>query len=233
MSGTAVSLADVQKRLAALGLDAGALTVTDEVEAPPGTGTLVLAVASRDRMWQVFRGSPEFSDKLPSPLDRWSRRVIDSVADDLGAEPIYPFGGPPYWPFLSWARHAGDLWQSPIGLSVHDEFGLWYSCRGALAFRENLDLPLPKYYESPCLSCSGRPCTQACPVDAFQSGAYDVDRCAKHLATAEGAECLNRGCLARRACPVGTAYTHTPERAKFHMHAFLHARPKAPGEPAA
>lgn len=228
MSSLIARLADIQQRLAMLGMDSSALAVTKEVEAPPGIRTLVLAVASRENMWREFQASPEFGDGNPSPLDRWSRRVLEAVATDLDCIALFPFGGPPYWPFLSWAKMAGGLWQSPIGLSVHEEYGLWYSCRGALAFSNDLDMPPPRDTAAPCESCSGRPCTKACPVGAFQSGSYDVDLCAAHLATAEGAECLNRGCLARRACPVGASYAHAPERAGFHMRAFLAARPGNP-----
>ncbi len=224
MSGPATSLADVQRHLATLGMDTSALAATKEVKAPPGIRTLVLAVACRESMWREFRASPEFGDGSPSPLDRWSRRVLDAVADDLDCVALYPFGGPPYWPFLSWAKLAGGLWQSPIGLSVHEEYGLWYSCRGALAFADDFDILPPRTTTAPCESCDGQPCTKACPVGAFQSGSYDVDRCAAHLSTTEGAECLNRGCLARRACPVGATYTHAPERAEFHMRAFLAVR---------
>jgi hypothetical protein len=61
-------------------------------------------------------------------------------------------------------------------------------------------------------------------VAAFQPGGYDVDRCAAHLRTAEGAECRERGCLARRACPVGREHAYGPAQAQFHMTAFLSAR---------
>jgi hypothetical protein len=36
---------------------------------------------------------------------------------------------------------------------------------------------------------------------------------------------MTGGCLARRACPVGTDYAYDPRQAAFHMTAFLAARP--------
>ena len=36
--------------------------------------------------------------------------------------------------------------------------------------------------------------------------------------------CMDVGCLARLACPIGTAWRYQPEHARFHMHAFLKAR---------
>jgi len=35
---------------------------------------------------------------------------------------------------------------------------------------------------------------------------------------------MERGCLARRACPVGVAQAHGAEQAAFTMRAFLEAR---------
>ena len=82
-----------------------------------------------------------------------------------------------------------------------------------------------------CLSCDGQPCLSACPVDAFTPQAYDVDRCAAHLHVSAGADCMGAGCLARRACPVGTEYRYRPSHAGFHMAAFAGRRGgSAPGE---
>jgi hypothetical protein len=66
--------------------------------------TIVLAgMAGRDG-WSAFAASPEASDGLDDPLDRWSRRVIEALARELGAQALFPFGGPPFWPFQQWAR---------------------------------------------------------------------------------------------------------------------------------
>jgi hypothetical protein len=46
----------------------------------------------------------EFRDGRPDPIDRWSRRVIGHMACDLGAKALFPFGGPPWHPFIAWAK---------------------------------------------------------------------------------------------------------------------------------
>ena len=93
--------------------------------------------------WGAFAASPEAHDGLEHPLDRFSRRVIEALARDLGALALFPFGGPPYWPFQQWARRAEPVHPSPIGLLIHPRYGLWHSYRGALGFREALDIPEP------------------------------------------------------------------------------------------
>src|SRR5581483_10550817 len=94
----------------------------------------------------------------------------------------------------------------------------------ALALAEALEIPAAAPRESPCGACAARPCLTACPVGAFSPGGYDVPRCAAHLRSGEGRACMEGGCLARRACPIGVAFAPGEEQARFHMQAFLAAR---------
>jgi hypothetical protein len=186
--------------------------------------TIVLAgMAGRDG-WDAFAKSPEAADGAAHPLDRWSRRVIQALARELGGKALFPFGGPPFWPFQQWARRAEPVHPSPIGLLIHPSYGLWHSYRGALGFREALAVPEPAAVPSPCESCSERWCLTACPVGAFSAAGYDVATCVGHLKSAAGADCMGAGCLARRACPVGAERAYGLEQANFTMRAFLRAQ---------
>lgn len=180
------------------------------------SGTLVLIGPDEPEFWPHFQLSPEFRDGAPDSMDRWSRRVLDNVAKDMGATAVYPFGGAPFLPFYSWAVRTGRFWPSPIGFLVHDDCGLMASFRGALVFDDLFELPASG--PSPCLSCPDQPCQTACPVGAFDGG-YNVDLCKSHLDALAGAPCRQTGCLARRACPVG-AGKRLPEQSAFHMRAF-------------
>ena len=186
--------------------------------------TIVLAgMAGRDG-WSAFVASPEARDGLDDPLDRWSRRVIEALARELGAKALFPFGGPPFWPFQQWARRAEPVHPSPIGILIHPRYGLWHSYRGALGFREAFDIPELTVVPSPCDSCSGRWCLKTCPVGAFSGAGYDVAACVGHLQSVAGGDCISGGCLARRACPVGAEHAYGVEQANFIMRAFLRAR---------
>ncbi|MBT6093404.1 MAG: hypothetical protein HOH04_00880 [Rhodospirillaceae bacterium] len=92
-----------------------------------------------------------------------------------------------------------------------------------LGIGERLDLPPVDNRPSPCESCQNQSCMQTCPVAAFGEGGYDVPVCAQHLATPEGRYCMELGCRARRACPVGAAARYEPEQAAFHMQTFFKA----------
>lgn len=186
--------------------------------------TIVLIGMAGRRGWDAFAASPEARDGIEHPLDRFSRRVIDALARYLSAVALYPFGGPPHWPFQQWARRSEPVHPSPIGLLIHPVYGLWHSYRGALGFAEALEIPASEAAPSPCEVCRERWCLSACPVGAFSAEGYDVATCAAHLKSAAGAACMEGGCLARRACPVGAGHAHGAEQAAFAMRAFLRAR---------
>ncbi len=200
--------------------------------------TLFLIGNEGPGMWPVFAASEEARDRRAHPLDRFSRRVLSNIAARLEAEAYFPFDGPPWLPFLSWAKKAGalagPLSPSPIGPLIHPVFGLWHAFRGALAFDRHIELPVAECEASaaaaadddtgPCRRCLEKPCLRACPVEAFAAGGYDVDRCTMHLRRDAGSACVRSGCLARRACPVGQAFAYSKPQSEFHTRAFLAAR---------
>jgi len=133
-----------------------------------------------------------------------------------------------------------------LGLEVHEGVGVVGLLRAgsgnrAIGLRADMDA-LPITEASTHDYASGTPGTMhACGHDghvtmllggaqhlartrAFDGTAYHVDRCAAHVASPEGAACRRRGCLARRACWVGQDWVPEPDRAAFHMAAFLRAR---------
>lgn len=185
-------------------------------DCPDEGSTITLIGPDEPAFWGIFHESPEYHDGAPDPLDRWSARVLGAVAKELGAEALFPFGGPPYAPFFTWAKQTGRFWASPIDFLVHDETGLFVSFRGAIRWQAE---PQPGTGPNPCPTCMGQPCASACPVGAFDNG-YDVAACKAHVASDAGTTCRSSGCLARRACPVGQG-TRLPAQAAFHMEAFL------------
>lgn len=178
--------------------------------------------------WTAFAASRFFADGLPDPMDRWSKSIGDALAQAHGGVAIYPSDGPPYAPFQQWARRAEpQLQTSPLLLQIHPSWGLWHALRFALvlpavgaADARELHVPQVASGADICLACDGQPCLQACPVYAFTPGRYDVAACADHLHRPEGAQCMQHGCQARRACPVAAPLRYEPAHAAFHMQAF-------------
>ena len=157
-------------------------------------------------------------------LDEWTRAGVEPLAIDLDAKAVFPFDVP-HQPFLSWARRGGAGHVSPLGLNIHPTYGLWHAYRAALLFPVEFDLPRASTGAHPCESCALKPCLGACPVSAFDGKTYDVDGCGVHV-NAGPNDCMDGGCLARRACPIGVQYQYAKPQAQFHMQAFARARLK-------
>nr|WP_237693300.1 ferredoxin [Octadecabacter algicola] len=176
-----------------------------------GQTTILLGPA--DGFWDYVTAQPEFSGD--DPLDAWSKVAISKIADHLNAEAMFPFGGPPFHPFIAWAMNSGEAWQSPVGLLVHKDAGLLVSYRGALRFADRITLPEPSV--SPCDTCTARPCLTACPVSALGPDTYDVSSCKAHMDT--DAIC-RAACRVRMSCPISQSYPRDPAQTAFHMEAF-------------
>ena len=180
-------------------------------------------------MWKHFSTSREYKDGLPDSMDRWTRRVVDNVAMMLGAATAYPFDKP-YWPFQRIAMRTTGVGQSPLGMLIHPEFGLWHGYRALLIFdldQENL-IHINGLAEDgdnriqhPCDVCVDQPCLDACPVGAFGTEKdYDREACLGHVNSRTPPNCLDIGCSSRNACPIGKNCQYSDEQIRFHMSAF-------------
>ncbi len=183
----------------------------------PATVALIGNVGSS--IWPFFAAAREQQPDLT--LDRWTKTTVGKIADQLGAKALYPFDGPPFWPFTQWAIRTSSLFPSPLGLTVHPVFGLWHAFRAALLFDENPGFE-PSVLESPCTACEERPCLKTCPVGAFSNDGYDFDACLTYL-SAGNSPCRSFGCAARKACPIGQNHHYSPDHAAFHMNQLLKA----------
>jgi hypothetical protein len=178
-----------------------------------------ILIGTDSQWWDIFTQSDEFKDGANNPVDRWSKQILNGLADSAGATAHFPSDGPPYAPFIAWALATGRFWQSPTGMMVHDRAGLMISIRGALEFPAAFAADIAR--PSPCDSCVGKPCVAACPVDALSdTHAYDVPRCKAYLDTPGGDACMTGGCHVRRACPVSQAFGRPETQSAFHMQAF-------------
>ncbi len=191
--------------------------------APEGR-SLVLIGNAGSEMWRRSAAAIEATG-APNPLDRWTRTVIEPLAAAFGGTALFPFDGPPYWPFQRWAARAEGVAPSPLGILMHPEYGLWHAYRAAILLPAALEFGAPKV-SHPCDTCPDKPCLSTCPVGAFTGAGYEVDHCVAHVAATRSrtGTCFQRGCLARLACPVGAAWRYAPDHAQFHMRAFLTAR---------
>lgn len=175
--------------------------------------------------WPHFTAAPEYADGLSHPLDRWSKQVASQISSELDVSPLFPSDGPPYFPFQQWAKRAEGLSPSPLGLLIHPEYGLWHSYRFALILPvDEILSESAALVDSPCISCAEQPCLNTCPVQAFTTSGYDVQKCAEYLKNNLSSDCNQQGCQARLSCPAGETYRYVDAQHLFHLKAFVDAR---------
>lgn len=194
-------------------------SVDSEDEIPARTVTVIMVGNTGGEFWRQFRNA---NPKDPHPINRWTRDNLTRVSEQLGADVIFPFDGPPFPPFQKWAKRAEGVYPSPIGPLIHPEYGLWHAYRGALLFKEKIELPDSIGTQvSPCDKCADKPCLTSCPVDVFSGEQFNFKACVGYVNKPDGEDCRTTGCQARRACPVGADHIYEPDQAAFHMKAFL------------
>ena len=191
--------------------------------APDDMGATKFVILIGNAGLDMFRRFATQRDERTSSMDDWTKAMVDPLAAALDARAVYPFDVP-HQPFLTWARTAGAGHVSPLGLNIHRQYGLWHAFRAALLFPVAFDLPYNSAGAHPCESCLDKPCLSACPVSAFDGEGYDVATCGQHVLSIAGEDCMNGGCKARLACPVGREYQYHPRQMQFHMRAFQAAR---------
>jgi len=170
--------------------------------------------------WEVFSQSGYLADGKLDPMNRWTQDIIDPLAEKMNVRAVYPFGDR-VWPFQQWAKAATGMGQSPLGLLIHPEYGLWNALRAALIFEPGFEIPSPPKLHHPCTTCADRPCLETCPVSAFWEDHYYVESCRAHVSSSKGADCRHKGCKARLACPEGQKYQYSQAQQAFHMRGFL------------
>ena len=209
---------DVSSAVAAHGLTLrGGLNFSGD-EYPPAKAVLLVGNAGAGYWRHFSRWRVQHAD-IANPLDTWSRSVLDGIAAQVDARVLMP-NDRPFAPFQQWAMRAEGLSPSPLGLLAHPRYGLWHAYRGALLFDRRIEVPTVEEEIHPCVACNGKPCLNACPVEAFAGGKFAYERCLAHVRGPDGAACRSGGCLARNACPVGDEWRYPAEVQAFHQRAF-------------
>jgi len=205
----------------------GGFAATPDDDLPAGlagtaAGAVVLLGNAGAELWPSFTAGRR---EEPEPLDAWTERTVAPRAARLRVRALYP-NDRPYQPFQRWAMRAEPVATSPIGLLIHPDHGLWHAYRAALLLdRAPADLPAREDRPSPCETCVGRPCLPACPVRAHGDRGFDVGACTQHLRADTDPRCMELGCRSRDGCPIGRPSRFGDAQVRFHMAAFLRARP--------
>lgn len=107
----------------------------------------------------IGSGGKMLWEKIPNksqmdPIDRYTVDVMQDLGD---VEILYP-NEQYLLPLQKLSRHFNFSHQSPIGLDISKEFGLWFAFRGVFLIDPMLPETLSAPWPSPCETCTQRPC---------------------------------------------------------------------------
>lgn len=224
-----LDIAEVQTELAASGLNLfetfAVADLTDSVPDLELSGSwrhLLLVGSAGADLWSAM---PSQYFTRSNPVDEYS---VDCIENCLGNH--LP---PGKWsilfpearensrsanivPLQKLGAEAGWHHASPLGIGINATHGLWFAYRAVVAIDADVigSSERRKESESPCLSCETKPCLSHCPAGALAiTRQPDLNACVKHR-TAEQSSCAST-CLARLACPVGTAFKYPEQQTAY------------------
>ncbi len=117
--------------------------------------SLILIGSGGPQMWSHFK-------KSKNTLDDFSKaKIIDwgksELNEDLSGQFLYP-NDENNFPLQKLSRYLKFSYQSPLGIDISLEFGLWFAFRGLVATKKEMASQDLKAFTSPCESCSHKPC---------------------------------------------------------------------------
>ena len=177
-----------------------------------GYRRVLLIGSAGQRLWRRLPSS-----RSADPIDSFSSaRAAQFARQYLRDEtflPLYP--GPLELPLQQLGRQAGWHHDSPLGIGIHPQHGLWFAYRAVLLSALKLPLSVAQVTRSPCLDCTDKPCITACPGRAVaSSAAFSIPRCTGYRLS-EASACRS-ACLARQACPVAAGQRYSDEQMAYH-----------------
>ena len=174
--------------------------------------TVLTAHAGAD-FWHALS---EFGHVGDHPVDHFSIHLTDKyVTEYLNVEHMLLYPSEYAISLRSVAQRTGWCHPSPLGVTIHHEFGLWFAFRSLFMVKTHLPASDSSPTEPPCESCADKPCISACPSNAVgEIGKFQLEPCARYRLQ-ESSPC-SFSCLSRIRCPVGSDYRYVSKQMKYH-----------------
>lgn len=172
-----------------------------------------LLVGNTRALWEPLTAEFAQSKALQQaehPLERFvEARVLGAVGSlphFAGATVVWVHRGPPYVAINQMGETAGFAHRSPVGLSVHPEYGLWFAWRAVVVLPHRAWGDAPRSpHRSPCDGCRA-PCVAA-RAAALQLGPETEATVRAHP---------HAWIAIREACPYGTQHRYGAQQVMYH-----------------
>lgn len=185
-------------------LDSLPTAVLGTLDVQAGETQLILIGHAGRRLWECVQasgitGSDPIDDYSVQTVSRWFGQELP----DRRFRILFP--GERVIGLQTLGKLAGWHQPSPIMVGVDVEWGSWYAYRAVVVADTDFSPSPVMEGRSPCPTCAA-PCIAACPANAMHQGRFDLDACSRYRLQPESPCAL--GCLARQACPAGSAHRY-------------------------
>lgn len=126
----------------------------------------------------IGAGGPELWEKIPDKsianfLDNYSLKALEISPPE---EILFPHENI-IFPLQKISRFLNFSHQSPIGLDISENYGLWFSFRAAVLIDKEFEKSHHASFISPCTNCSQKPClNEALPYISRSACPYKNDQ---------------------------------------------------------
>lgn len=185
---------------------------------PHQHGSLLLLGQAGKSFWPPYKAhKPSGNDPVDTYSAQTSEQILTKHLPDTARQRLFPSTQCPV-NLMALGREFGWHTPSPLGLGIHQQYGLWSAYRALWwldAEPETSTPASPVSGNSICADCKTRECVQQCPAEAVSYGTMpDITRCADYRYQAEST--CQSGCQARLACPVAAEHRYTAEQFAYH-----------------
>ncbi|MET0046717.1 MAG: hypothetical protein ABW066_02910 [Sedimenticola sp.] len=176
--------------------------------------SLILIGHAGRALWSSI---PHSQFQQADPIDSFSRSAATRFAERLlGSghyQLLYPGIHTP--PLQALGRQVGWHHDSPLGIGINTQWGLWFAYRALLITDRKLPETTPLGGGNPCHACASKACIAHCGGSALSmETGLDLKACAAYRL--RPASPCAESCPARLACPVASQHRYSSEQVRYH-----------------
>lgn len=166
---------------------------------------LILLGHAGKRLWECVKAAGMPGEH---PIDDYTIQTIQQLFSEQFGDRRYRilYPGDTLVGLQQLGKLAGWHHPSPFMVGIDDQWGSWFAYRAAILANTDFLPFLPVDRGNPCLSCVNQPCIAACPAAALVNEHFSLSKCIAYRQQKQSA--CQFTCLARIACPVGSAYRY-------------------------
>lgn len=186
---------------------------------PYQQGSILLLGQAGKLFWPAYTASQPTGD---DPVDNYSAEVSDQILakhlPDTQRQKLFPNSECPV-NMMALGRELGWHTPSPLGLGIHQQYGLWSAYRAVWWLDTEPDTTTANTQTKPtgniCADCKTQECVRHCPAEAVTHGSMpDITRCADYRYQPDST--CQSACQARLACPVAAEHRYSDEQIAYH-----------------